>query len=410
LFLKEKFRLISSEKNVVFVSHFLNVDFIKHKDDFYFYDLPWSFQESKFSSVILYINYTNKSNTFYNNKFSKDDKIVLPKYLSIFDELKIKVHFIKESISLLISKSSNEFNKKLRFQAAVEFFSPSTFFNYRMALMIDIYSKKKNTKYVFTTYEGHPWERLIFCFSKKNNPKIKTVGYQHAIFFKRQHAIKRLLTQDFDPDIILCSGQDAKEKFISSNFIKESNLLIFGTKRVSIEKIDIFSKRLNSNFLILMEGDLIECLPLIDLTVKLSHLLPLNNFILRFHPITSLNKVKSLRPILNNLPNNLLISKSTLEEDFLNSSNAIYRGSTTIIKAIQYGLFPIYYSFKNEMSIDPLFSSTSKDRSICIPEDIFNFINMSKKDHFINHEELLNKISTILSPLDYTIIDKIKSL
>jgi hypothetical protein len=115
-------------------------------------------------------------------------------------------------------------------------------------------------------------------------------------------------------------------------------------------------------------------------------------------------------PILNNLPNNLLISINSLEQDLLNSSYAIYRGTTTIIKAVQFGLSPIYYSHKNEMSIDPLFSPTNINRSISVPEDIFNFINMSKKDHFINHEELLNKISTILSPLDYTIIDKIKSL
>ena len=65
----------------------------------------------------------------------------------------------------------------------------------------------KILKRIFTTYEGHPWERLIFAMAREIDPTIVCVGYQHAIVFRKQHAIRRKLTSNFEPNYILCSGE-----------------------------------------------------------------------------------------------------------------------------------------------------------------------------------------------------------
>ena len=69
-------------------------------------------------------------------------------------------------------------------------------------------------------------------------------------------------------------------------------------------------------------------------------------FIIRFHPITKLNQVIRECPnLIQNLPN-LELSQLSFEDDLKRSDYAIYRGSTTIIKAIQNGLVPLYYHNK----------------------------------------------------------------
>jgi len=411
VFLKERIQPLNLKTKTIFLSHFLNKDFINYKDDFYFYNLPNVFQDSNSSSQILYLNYTNISSTLLNKMFIDKNKTVLPKYLPIYYELKIKAKFFFDGISLLKTKSHSKLENKIKYQAFVESFSSSSFFNYRLALMIELLLNNTNPNYIITTFEGHAWERLVYYFSKKaTNYKIRTLGYQHAIFFKKQHAINRLLAKQFNPDVILCSGLDAKNNFLNSDFNQQSKVLVLGTKRLASVEEEKLTFPIKSCFLILMEGDNLECLKLIDLTLSLRLLLPEHLFILRFHPLTSISQIKSLRPILKNLPQNLSISSHSLEEDMINSGFAIYRGSSTIIKAVQYGLIPIYYNFKNEMTIDPFDLSTIFDRNISNSSEIFNILNMEEEEYFNMHSQLNNKLKNIFSPLDYTIIDKIKSL
>ena len=114
---------------------------------------------------------------------------------------------------------------------------------------------------------------------------------------------------------------------------------------------------------LLSEGDLIECIPLVQLVLKLANKYSQLNFIIRFHPITKVEQVLKVCPALNQPPSNITLSES-FEADLEQAHFALYRGSTTIVKAVQYGLIPVYFERKNEISIDPLFEMQAKKVNI----------------------------------------------
>ena len=102
--------------------------------------------------------------------------------------------------------------KKINFQAFVESLSPASHFNYRLANQVEKLTKKFQPKNIFTTFEGHPWERLIYFSTKKIRPEINNIAFQHSFVFNKQHAIKRSLGYNYEPDFVFCSGIDGKEK------------------------------------------------------------------------------------------------------------------------------------------------------------------------------------------------------
>ena len=78
------------------------------------------------------------------------------------------------------------------------------------------------------------------------------------------------------------------------------------------------------------------------------------SYIVRFHPLISVERLEEKYKKLLSLNENVKFSISTLEKDLDESNYVIYRGSTAVIKAIEYGLYPIYFSLRNEMSINPI--------------------------------------------------------
>ena len=130
-------------------------------------------------------------------------------------------------------------------------------------------------------------------------------------------------------------------------------------------------------FLTLPEGDLIECIPLTKFVIQLAKVYFNFHFIIRFHPITKLNQVKRECPnLIQNLPN-LELSQFSFEDDLKRSDYAIYRGSTTIIRAIQNGLVPLYYHKQNEITIDPLFEINQEKINLSVPKDLSLIFNKS---------------------------------
>ena len=156
------------------------------------------------------------------------------------------------------------------------------------------------------------------------------------------------------------------------NYLKSSNLLCFGSNRrvkVKIKKLAVEAKKRNL-FLMLSEGDLVECIPLTKFIIKLSKEFPKAYFVIRFHPITKIKRLVKSIPELLRPPKNVELSNFSFDDDLKRAHYAIYRGSTTIIKAIQYGLVPLYYEKPNEISIDPLYEIQNEKINIKSPDDI----------------------------------------
>jgi hypothetical protein len=406
--LKECISVSNNSFDSVFISHLLNKEFLNKSDDFYFYDLPKYYQKENKRSLIIYINYIgdnakNLENLFLDKTISR---LVLPRYVSISDELKIRMELIKLALNLLFSNPKSKIERRIKYKSIVECFSPATFFNMRLSVQLNkIFKRIKGLNYIFTTYEGHAWERISFSLARSIFEKIKCIGYQHALVFKFQHAISRSLGLLFEPDYILCSGKDSLKK-LSTN--SNSNLINFGTKRIdeASENLIINKEHRGNNktFLILSEGDLIECLPLVDISLILAKKNPHKDFIIRFHPMTSLVKIYKKRPELSKPPKNLFISNLKLEDDFFRSDFAIYRGSTTIIKAIQYKLIPIYYELENEISIDPLIEYKEFKPNLRIKDNLDSILTKTNEENNKSREFFKNLSCNFFTPLDYSSI------
>ena len=402
---REQLSKLISSYDYIFISHLLNKDFQEREFDFYFHALPQKLQHQEGKALMVYINYIGEVNHSLAKKWKNHevDKIVLPRYLSVREELKIRVLLFKDAFRLLFEKSNTKISRRIKLQAAVEAFSPASHFNLRMGFQIEQIVQEVQAKQLYTTFEGHPWERIAFAFARKSNVSIKCIGYQHALIFRKQHAIKRRLGQRFDPDFILCSGEDGQAKLEKADLIPASKLLRFGTNRTTLASEKV-SSRINlkrNTVLMLAEGDLIEVLPFLDFFYKLAQQNKSLQFIVRFHPMTSVKKVLKLRKHLNHLPLNMIFSNKTFEEDLARSDFAIYRGSTTIIKAVQYGLVPIYIKRPNEMSIDILDHFASLRYAISSPEE-FEEIILNSPDIFDQKlDRLIQKVNQFFSPLNY---------
>lgn len=396
----------------VFISHFLNDSFINHKRDFYFFDLPQKITNSKKSSLQLYINFTGQSSSKIQEAWKDRETVskALPRYLPLFQEIKIRSLMLIEAIKLLQLKTTSSFERRIKFQAVIAFFSSATHNNYRIAFLVRHYIKQNGVKRIFTTYEGHPWERLIFSMARKIDPTIVCVGYQHAIVFRKQHAIRRKLSQNFEPNYILCSGNHGQQQFQEINYLPSNRLLCFGSNRTINSKQEQLAVEAKERkvFLMLSEGDLIECLPLAEFVVQLAKENPSAYFIIRFHPITRIKSVLKALPELNPPPKNIELSNLSFEEDLSRAHFAIYRGSTTIIKAIQYGLIPLYYERPDEISIDPLFDIQKEKVNLKTLEDIKLLNQIPPKELIERQHKLIKYVARFFSPLNYDEALKIK--
>lgn len=393
----------------LFISHFLNKNFLKHKEDFYFHALPNKLQENYKKSIVAYINYTAEVNPKWIH--NEVEKITLPRYLSFFGELKIRQALFKDATKLLFCCVKGSLIKKVKLNAAVESLSPASHFNFRLGIQIGQLVQRVSPKKIYTTFEGHPWERIAFAYARKKNPTIKCVGYQHALIFRKQHAIRRKLTDQFEPDFILCSGAHSRKQFIAIRYLPIERLLLFGSDRTSSikrENLAINAEK-KDTFLMLSEGDLIECIPLIELVLKLAKKYSQLNFIIRFHPITNVKQVFKICPALKTPPCNIILSDRSFEADLERAHFALYRGSTTIIKAVQYGLIPVYFEKDNEISIDPLFEMKTRKVNI---DKLGALEKLLRPNEYIleaNQKELIQHVDQFFSPINYNVVEQLIS-
>ena len=155
----------------------------------------------------------NSKNIYYKNKKFFETNIILSKSVNLFEEIilvfKIFVTFIKLKKLKLTGKLEKEFFRNLN----VFKFSGSAYNNLKLVFQFDKILAKYNPKFLFLTFEGHSWERLIINHVKKKFPKIIILSYQFSVLTKHSSSIYLNLGKNFKPDIILTSGNFTKNKF-----------------------------------------------------------------------------------------------------------------------------------------------------------------------------------------------------
>jgi hypothetical protein len=204
---------------------------------------------------------------------------------------------------------------------------------------------------IVTTYEGHSWERLVYAAARKSNPEISCIGYLHAALFRLQHAAKRSLGSQFDPDKIYCAGSVGLGQLQRNGYLQKDRLGILGSNR-SVSNLTCNGI---ATCLVLPEGIAEECELLFEFSFSCAQAHPQIHFIWRLHPILTFDKLVRRIKVLKHLPSNIEISTKSFEEDISRSCWALYRGSTAAIIAGAQGVVPIYVERSGEPTIDPLF-------------------------------------------------------
>lgn len=373
----------------IIISHLLTPDQIKNEKDLYFGNLQKILQKKKIYIQKILINHTKTSSNKLNKNLKNKSIFVMPKYLKFFSEVKIFFCQINELLRIGKKISITKNNKKnfLLKKICLSIFNPETTLALRMKFLLKRYIKEQDPNFIICTHEGYAWERMVFNTSKETKPSIRCIGYQHALFTKSQHAIKRKLKGKYNPDIIWTSGTVSekelnRQKKLNGIKIKNIGSLKFNNDHV-FKKIN-FNKK--TTCLVIPEGIISECIKLFEFSLNCAKIMPNVNFIWRVHPSLNFNYVIKKMNINFELPKNISFSKNAkLKNDMRLSEFALYRGSAAIASALSFGIYPIYLGEKDEIEIDPLYELKFKNLKIYTPKQfqmlLYRLSNKSKSDH-----------------------------
>ena len=377
---REKLFLYSNQPKKIdclIISALIKADHLIKKKDFYFGSLQSRLSICKLSSLIALRNFTGK-NLRALSKLSidkKHHKVVLSNFFNIKSEIKIILLFLKEFFRIkILKKKSNKNSNFLKTIGKIKYLK-SVFSNIRISEQVIFLIKLYRPKHLFLTYEGHAWERIVIKKVKEFFPKIKIIAYQFSIVTKYHHSIFRPLDKVYNPHIIMTSGSITADLFRRMNLGKTSKILIYGSEKF---KRKAYTDQPEKNILILPEAFCSETKILFNFCVLASTKLPDFKFYFRLHPLVK--KIDFINEnCMQKIPDNLFISNNTLAKDFKKSKYAVYRGSASIIEAVNCGLIPIYYSQKNEISLNPLYKFEEKPFKINNVTDLKNTLKINFK-------------------------------
>jgi len=342
------------KSDVLFVSHLISEQQLLSDSDAYFGNLSKLLLEQGISSGTALINQTNTSNRNVLNSWKNSEvfRIILSPNLDFLSEIRLYLSQKKSNKQLRLALKNLKVDKILIKDILRQHFSSDTFNALRIANQVANIARKTGAKYVVTTYEGHAWERLVYYYAKKINPNIMCLGYQHAAVFKHQHAIKRPLRKEYNPDVFLTSGLVAKKIFEQSQ-LKDFKIACIGSPKHLKPNLVTGVKQC---CLVVPEGYVSECLILFKFSLNYAKQHPKQKFIWRLHPLLSFERLKKYSGIFKKIPDNIYLSEGDLDEDIQKCDCALYRGSTAVVNTINAGLKPIYYQQStDELSVDPIY-------------------------------------------------------
>ncbi len=349
----------------VFVSHLLNSSQLSGDDDFYFGNVPLELIRHGKSVIIVLINHTDMPIVDLECRLATSTipRIVISRLLSPREEFRIWRSTFKERVKLKNAAISEipGLRRTILGKASIQATSPSTRASLRIAKLVGEVISHCQAQRVVTTYEGHSWERLVYATARESSPGISCIGYQHAAFFRLQHAAKRSLGSKFDPDQILCAGPVSLRQLRDGRKLLRVSFGILGSAR----SINVMPVKTSAVCLVLPEGYQCECLKLFSFSMLCAKACPSVKFVWRLHPIMSIREIMDrLQKLGHELPQNIEISTKNFSEDIARSRWALYRGSTAIISAASNKVIPIYLNQEDELSVDPLYEIESHRPSV----------------------------------------------
>ncbi|MFH1441058.1 MAG: hypothetical protein ABIH18_03325 [Candidatus Omnitrophota bacterium] len=389
--------------DVLFISHLLNPSHAGRDDDFYFGSLPNKITAQGYSAVIALINHSGQPAARFADKWDSRvvQRVVLSDALSFLEEVSLYWRLKMESFRLrkLAKKEGQGLKRRVFIRASEETLSGKSLSTLRMATQIASLAVKVQPKVIVVMHEGHAWERVSLAAVRSAVPEVRCIGYQHAALFRLQHAIRRNLSREYNPDHIFTAGTISKTQLDRAPRLNGIPVSVLGSNRnLKNQAINqsglIYPRAARADYpacLVIPEGYLTEYKILFTFALVCAGIAPQINFIFRVHPILSFDSIKKQDKKFQDLPKNIRLSNVSLEDDFARCRWALYRGSTAAVQATLFGLRPIYLELPGELTIDPLYELKDWRSVIKTPEEFLQVIKIYPYDKHKDLQEAYQK-------------------
>ena len=270
---------ITKKVDYLFVSHVLSLSQSAQPCDFYFGDVPDKLAAQGFSVAIALINHTGHRGSLFVNQWKESDvpRVILSHSLPLCDEVRLYQRLRKESNRLRAEamRQSGSLERMVYLRSAEEALSSGTLGAMRVAFQIGQLVAHTNAKTVVLTHEGHAWERTVIANARRVNPSVRCIGYQHAAVFRLQHALRRNLSSEYNPDQIVTAGLAGKKQLEASPRLGKIPIRILGSNRAicpktgkpSLKKPIPKKRRKEYVCLVLPEGIPSECNSLFNFSI-----------------------------------------------------------------------------------------------------------------------------------------------
>jgi|LakMenEpi03Aug12_release.lakeMendotaPanAssembly.Ray.scaffolds.fasta_scaffold295734_2 hypothetical protein len=364
----------SNKKNNIFIiSNIINKNINK---DIYFGDLDKQINKKKdFNCIKIFKNFSSFNENVLWRKL-KNNQIILSNKTNFINEIIFIYMCGKEYLRLKFLttikkiKIDSNYNYLISLRSLLSMI-PTLRLCHQIKKLILIYSPKV----IIITFEGHAWERALIKTIKETDKNITAVAYQFSAFNKLNYSIFSNFKKIYSPNIIANSGDTTKNIFKKIYKHKIKCVVLGSCKNRTVKNV----KKNNYEILICPENLPNQLKAMLSLTIQLSNYYKNVKFRLRFHPaINSKDRFNYLKKI-NRKPRNLIISTNSLSKDLTKCSHIIYRGTATVIEALNYGLTPIYLNtYNSELDENPLFYNKKLFFTLNKISDLNNILKSNK--------------------------------
>uniref|UniRef100_UPI00404B662B hypothetical protein n=1 Tax=Flavobacterium sp. TaxID=239 RepID=UPI00404B662B len=343
---------IVSDFDVVIISHFVSKPNKEPYSDFYFSQIIDSLLKLGYRVKVVYINEVEDSTLQACNQLN--DKLFytsFEKNISAHIALYFLGAIFLQSLIYSFQSFFNRIPEKKRLYRIISGME-SSWSNLCISYNVGRLVKKDKPKFLFTTFEGQAYERLIYYFCKRFDKDVIRIGYLHAAIFEYQFSVKRSLGSSYDPDLILTQGDFAARVLSHSYNSKQKIIKTVGSPRlISYNYISDKEKAI----LFLPSGIFTEVIFFLDFSKKLCELLPTYKIYFRFHPSFDI-RLLGMDFSIEKLPFNFFISNSSLEADSNRCKFTLFRDSTAILNAVAQGSLPVHVRMEEEeLFVNPIY-------------------------------------------------------
>ena len=207
LLLTKNFYKTENKKNkFLILSHLQNKYNFQNNIDIQYGGIEKKFPRKKtiffyLSHIKLNENDKNNSIKIRKNYFINNDCISIYKYITIISKILKEFCFFYKKIK----KTKNNFDKKFYILCVKHLLSLSTVKNLILFYNLEKLILDNKIKFILTTFEGHPYEYLVFLLGKKYS--IKIFSYQHSFITSSNFSMFLNLRKDIAPNKILITGK-----------------------------------------------------------------------------------------------------------------------------------------------------------------------------------------------------------